>query len=90
MVLLVCKGLYIFFFTLEIALCLSILCSWLPIGTSFKQLLAEFLEPLLTPIRYCLRHSIFQTKLLDLSPLLALIILSYLQTFFYQLTRYGY
>lgn len=87
MVTLICKGLYIFFFTLEIALCLSIICSWIPWGKNFKLLLADFLEPLLAPIRYCLKNSIFQTKLLDLSPLLALIILSYLQTFFYQLSK---
>ena len=87
MVQLIFHGLYIFFFILEIVLCVSIISSWIPGCKTFKGILSELLEPMLLPIRFCLRHSIFHTKLIDLSPLLALIILSYLQTFFYQLIK---
>lgn len=87
MVQLIFHGLYIFFFILEFALCISIISSWIPGGKVLKKILFEFLEPMLVPIRFCLKHSVFQVKSADLSPLLALIILSYLQTFFYQLIK---
>ncbi|MSS64388.1 YggT family protein [Velocimicrobium porci] len=87
MVQLIFHGLYLFFFVLEFILCISIISSWIPGFKQWKSILSEFLEPMLLPIQFCLRHSVFQVKTIDLSPLLALIILSYLQTFFYQLIK---
>ena len=79
----ICQTFYYFFNILDTMLFLYILSSWFP--NTKRYHLAKFLDPLFTPIRYCLAHSIFRTGRGDLTPMIALVVLSYLQTFFYSM-----
>ena len=80
----ICQTFYYFFSVLDTVLFLYILSSWFP-NMKIRYYFAKFLEPLFTPIRYCLVHSIFRTGRGDLTPMIALVVLSYLQTFFYSM-----
>jgi uncharacterized protein YggT (Ycf19 family) len=79
---LIIQALYIFFLVLEIILFAYIILSWLPLSPNFRTMLATLVDPMLGPIRYLLDHSIFKTRSIDLSPIIAFIIISYLQQFF--------
>lgn len=79
------NALYAFFIFLELMIYLYIFASWIPISKHFKEKLDEFMDPLLEPIRYLLKKSIFNTPRIDLSPVIGLAILSYLQELFLQL-----
>lgn len=81
----VCLTFYYFFGVLDTVLFLYILSSWFPTAQKIRNYLAQFLSPLFTPIRYCLSRSIFRTGYGDLTVMIALIVLSYLQTFFYSM-----
>ncbi len=76
---------YYFFGVLDTILFLYIISSWFPNAQKVRYLLLMLLEPLFTPIRYCLKNSIFRTGYGDLTVMIALIVLSYLQTFFYSM-----
>lgn len=78
-------ALYIFFVVLEMILFLYILTTWFPIGVRFKNFLITLLAPVLDPVRYLLRHSIFNTPTADIAPIIGLVIISFLQQFFYAL-----
>ena len=80
----ICQTFYYFFNILDTMLFLYILSSWFP-NAKIRYHLAKFLDPLFTPIRYCLAHSVFRTGRGDLTPMIALVVLSYLQTFFYSM-----
>ena len=82
---LVYQTFYYFFGVLDTILFLFILSSWFPRAVRVRYVLSQLLDPLFTPIRFCLRHSIFRTGRGDLTPMIALIVLSYLQTFFYSM-----
>lgn len=82
---LICRTFYYFFWFLDTILFVYILSVWFPGGYKFKKMLAQLLEPLFAPIRFCLSHSVFRTGFGDLTPMLALVVLSYLQTFFYSM-----
>jgi uncharacterized protein YggT (Ycf19 family) len=86
---LVVQSLYIFFIVLEIILFSYIISSWLPLGAKIKNFLLMLLGPIFDPIRFLLKFSIFQTRGVDLAPIIALVIISYLQQFFYNLTNLG-
>lgn len=73
---------YIFFVVLEIFLFLYILTSSLRINGKIKSLLYFLIEPVITPVKYLLKHSIFNTPVADLSPIISFIIIVYLQDFF--------
>lgn len=81
----ICQTFYYFFGVLDTILFLYILSSWFPNAQKIRYYLVQFLNPLFTPIRFCLSHSIFRTGYGDLTPMIALIVLSYLQTFFYSM-----
>ncbi len=81
----ICQTFYYFFGVLDTILFLYILSSWFPNAQKIRYYLAQLLNPLFTPIRICLGHSIFRTGYGDLTPMIALIVLSYLQTFFYSM-----
>lgn len=76
---------YYFFGILDMVLFLYILSSWFPNSSKLRYLLLQFLNPLFTPIRFCLQHSVFRTGIGDLTPMIALVIISYCQTFFYSM-----
>lgn len=82
---LIYNSFYIFFVVLLMILFCYIIAAWLPMSTRFKKLLIILLAPILDPVRYLLKHSIFNTPTADLSPIIGLIIILYLQQFFYTL-----
>lgn len=79
------NALYIFFVVLEGVLFLYILSSWIKISPKIQGMFNLFLDPLLDPIRYLLKHSIFQVRNYDISPIIGFLILSYLQELFFAL-----
>lgn len=83
---LICHALYIFFMVLEGILFFYILLSWLPSAGRLRALLFTLLEPVFVPLRACLRHSVFNSNGADLTPMVALILLSFLQSLFYNLS----
>lgn len=76
---------YYLFIILEGILFLYIISAWFP-GTWLRTLLHELLQPIFSLIGLLLKHSIFKSNIGDFSPMLALILLSYLQSLFYQLS----
>ena len=82
----VCHALYIFFMILESILFIYIISSWVPNTIKIRKLLLTLLDPLFVPIRYCLRHSVFNNSTIDLVPMVTLLVLSYLQSLFYGLS----
>jgi YGGT family. len=86
MTLLIYKTLYIFFVVLEMILFVYIFSSWLPLGAKLKELLLTLLAPIFEPIRFLLKFSVFQARGIDVSPIIALIIISYFQQLFYTLS----
>ncbi|WP_123608612.1 YggT family protein [Mobilisporobacter senegalensis] len=79
------NSLYIFCVVLEGILFLYILSTWIRISPKIQGIFNILLDPLLDPIRYLLKHSIFQVRNYDLSPIIGFLVLSYLQEFFYAL-----
>lgn len=73
---------YVFFVVLEIILFLYILTSWFRMNGKIKNILFTLIEPVLTPVRYMLKHSIFNSPTADLSPIISFIIIVFLQDFF--------
>jgi len=81
-----CQALYIFCVVLESILFLYIVSSWFPNFAKIRSILLSLLDPIFVPIRICLKHSIINTSTADMTPMVTLIILSYLQTLFYGLS----
>lgn len=77
------NALYVFFIVLEIILFLYVIISWFPINNFIRNLLTILIEPILTPVRFLLKHSIFNTPTADLSPIISFVIILFLQEFFY-------
>lgn len=77
------NALYIFFIVLEIILFLYVITSWFPINHFIKNFLTVLIDPILIPVRYLLKHSIFNTPTADLSPIISFVIILFLQEFFY-------
>lgn len=76
---------YVFFVVLEIILFLYILTSWFRINGKIKNILFTLIEPVITPVKYLLKHSIFNSPAADLSPIISFIIIIFLQNFFFTL-----
>ncbi len=74
------EAFYIFILILEYSVFAYIILSWIPSLKGFRNLVSRFLDPLFSIIRYLLKHSIFRTTQIDITPLIALFILSYFQT----------
>lgn len=70
---------YVFFIVLEAILFIYIVCSWLPVSIRLRNFLYTLVNPLMIPIRYLMRHSIFQAREIDLSPIIVFIVLTALQ-----------
>lgn len=73
---LIIKSLSIFLICMEVILFIHIFTNFLPIQ-SVRNAVENITEPLLRPIRYLLKHSIFGTGGIDSSPIIAFIVLSY-------------
>ena len=79
------KTLYIFFQMLDYILVAYIVLSWIPFGPKIRKVIMQIVEPILRPVRFLLHHSIFQSHIVDFSPIIAFIIISFMQHFFYLL-----
>ena len=77
------QTLYLFFVVLEFILMTYVLLSWLPLGAKVREFMHRLTAPILDPIRYLLKHSVFYSQVADLSPIVGFIIVSFLQQFFY-------
>lgn len=75
-------ALYVFFTVLEIILFLYVTASWFPNGRKIREMLATVLEPIFVPVRYLLKHSIFNTPRADLAPILSFVIILFFQELF--------
>lgn len=75
------NSLYIFCLGLEGILFIYILTSWFKVSQAVQKIFKIFLDPLLDPIRYLLKHSLLQVRNYDFSPIIGFLILSYLQEF---------
>lgn len=72
----------LFFLILEGVLFFYVFITWFPISVEWREKISFFVDPILEPIRFLLKHSIFQVSYSDLSPLIGFLIVSYLQQFF--------
>lgn len=78
-------SLYIFFIVVEIILMIYVISTWIPVPPRLQGLLVSLIMPVLIPVRILLRHSVFYTRNVDLSPIIALAIITFLQNLFYSL-----
>lgn len=76
---------YIFFLILEVILFAYIIVSFFPQSNRFRKHIIEIANPLIEPVRYLLSHSVFQSNVMDFSPVISYIIINFLQGFFYAL-----
>lgn len=81
------KAFYYFFVILELILFLYIVSGWFP-GRKVRKMLYELLQPIFALLQLLLRNSVFKSSLGDFTPMLALLLFSYLQGLFYQLSAY--
>ncbi len=72
------KSFSIFFTILQSFLLIQIFVDMFSVSL-IKKMLRFVLDPILNPIRMLLSHSSFFTAIMDLSPIIAFLILSYLQ-----------
>lgn len=75
----------IFLSMLEYMYFFYFLLSWIPRASKLRELIYGLLEPLFSPIRYLLKHSIFNTPRADLAPLISFVIIIFLKEFINQL-----
>ena len=75
---LLAKSFSIFFTILQVFLLIQIFVDMFSVSF-VKKALKFVLDPILNPVRILLSHSSFFTAITDLSPIIAFLILSYLQ-----------
>lgn len=80
MIPLLLRSLSIFITALEVLLLLYIFFSMLPVGR-LSKVIYIFVEPILMPIQYLFHRSVLDTPVIDLSPIVAVLILSYIGQF---------
>lgn len=76
------QALSYFFRVLQMILMLYIISSWLPLPPRLQGFMHFIMEPILGPIRYMLKRSVLNTRMIDITPIIAYIILSFLESFF--------
>lgn len=76
---------YLFFTFLEVILLIYIVTSWFNLRGRFKEILLTLLEPIFVPVRFLLKHSIFNTPKVDMSPIIGFVIITFLQEIFLNL-----
>lgn len=72
------KSISIFIMILEVILLVYILLSMFHIGF-LKRPISFLLEPILLPIQKLMKHSVFHSPVYDISPIMAFLILSYIE-----------
>jgi uncharacterized protein YggT (Ycf19 family) len=85
MSILIYRTFYVFFNVIEIILFVYIISSWFPIPNGIKKIILTLINPFLDPIRFLLKRSIFNTSVSDFSPIIGIVILSFLQHMMSQL-----
>jgi uncharacterized protein YggT (Ycf19 family) len=78
MMLVLLESLSIFITILEVVLLVYIFLSMFHVGFLVKPI-SFLLEPILMPIQKLMRHSVFHTPVSDISPIMAFLILSYIE-----------
>lgn len=73
---------YLFFIIIEYILIAYIISSWLPMNSKLRNLMHTITDPILDPIRFLLKRSVFYSQISDFSPLIAFVFVTYLQKFF--------
>ncbi len=73
------QAISIFCVILQYLVCAYMFLSLLPKLKGFKLVIAHFLDPLFSIIRYFMKHSVYHTNQLDLTPLVALVLLRFIQ-----------
>lgn len=73
---------YIFFIVLEFIILAYLIVSFFPDNNWIRHKVIELAGPLLKPIRFLLKHSMFKSNIGDFSPVISFIIINYLQRFF--------
>ena len=61
---------YWFFRVVEVALMVYIVIAWLPIFPKIQAFMTDIMNPLLTPVRRLIGHSVLRVRGIDLSPIL--------------------
>lgn len=69
--------LYWFFRVVEIALLVYIILLYLPVAPKLKLLAVDVMKPLLNPVRKMLNRSVFNTRGIDLSPIILYLIVTF-------------
>lgn len=80
----------IIFGVMELALLVRAFISWLPVPREHRlvRLLYQITEPILSPIRSLIQRSSFgHNMILDISPIIALILIAIVRTFILSLIR---
>ncbi|MEN6314369.1 MAG: YggT family protein [Clostridiaceae bacterium] len=80
----------IIFGVMELALLVRAFISWLPVPREHRlvRLLYQITEPILAPIRSLIQRSSFgHNMILDISPIIALILIAIVRTFILSLIR---
>ncbi|NLJ90008.1 MAG: hypothetical protein GX323_03835 [Clostridiales bacterium] len=76
---------YTFFGVLEVLLLFYLVISFFPNNNRLRKFITELVNPIIEPIRYLLKYSIFRSNVADFSPLISYIIVKFCQQFFYLL-----
>ena len=77
---LLCSTVYYFCMTLEIILLLYLLLLFFPSLYRLRMRLSILVLPILVPATWLLKHSILNCREVDFSPVLAVLILGYIQS----------
>lgn len=73
---------YLFSIVIEYILIAYVISSWFPPNSKLRTLMHTITDPILDPIRFLLKHSVFYSQISDFSPLIAFVVVTYLQKFF--------
>ena len=73
------RSVYVFCDVLQIILLIYIITSMFPVPKLLGTLLNNLTAPLLNPVRYLISKSVIKVRFIDISPLIAYTIISFIQ-----------
>lgn len=71
---------YLFLYLLEFCIIATVVLSIFPYMHKLRRILMIFLEPVYSVVRYLMKHSTYYSKSIDMTPFIALLIISFLRT----------
>lgn len=77
--------LYTFFVLIEVLILAYVVSSFFSPSNKLRKGLSNIMEPILDPVRFLLKRSVFNTAVADLSPIISFVIVNFLQDFFLRL-----